>query len=59
MATRILNTGTEDLEVVQTWDAGKFEEITLKHWLETAPRHLLSNNMAGVPGGTIDKLKPV
>ncbi len=44
----ILNTGSDDLEIVQTWDAGKFEEITLKHWMETAPKYLLSNNMAGV-----------
>lgn len=53
----ILNTGTEDLEIVQTWDAGKFEEITLKHWMETAPKYLLSNNMAGVPGATLDKIQ--
>ena len=54
----ILNTGDEDLEIVQTWDAGKFEEITLKHWMATAPRYLLTNNMAGVPAGTLDKLQP-
>jgi oxalate decarboxylase len=53
----ILNTGTEDLEIVQTWDAGKFEEITLKHWMETAPKYLLSNNLAGVPAATVDKLQ--
>ena len=52
----ILNTGTTDLEIVQTWNAGKFEEITLKHWMETAPKYLLSNNMAGVPGSTLDKI---
>jgi oxalate decarboxylase len=53
----ILNTGNEDLEIVQTWDAGKFEEITLKHWMATAPNYLLSNNMAGVPATTVDKLQ--
>jgi oxalate decarboxylase len=53
----ILNIGDEDLEIVQTWDAGKFEEITLKHWMATAPRYLLSNNMAGVPADTLDKLQ--
>jgi oxalate decarboxylase len=53
----IRNTGDEDLEIVQTWDAGKFEEITLKHWMATAPDYLLSNNMAGVPPGTLDKLQ--
>jgi oxalate decarboxylase len=54
----MINTGTEDLEMVQTWDAGKFEEITLKHWMETAPKYLLSNNMAGVPDSTLTKIKP-
>jgi oxalate decarboxylase len=52
----IFNTGTEDLELIQTWDAGKFEEITLRHWMGTSPKYLLSNNMAGVPDGTITKL---
>jgi oxalate decarboxylase len=41
---------------VQTWDSGKFEEITLKHWVETSPKYLLANNMAGVPEGTLDKM---
>ena len=53
----IQNTGLEDLVIVQTWDAGKFEEITLKHWMETAPKYLLSNNMAGVPASTLDKIQ--
>ena len=52
----IVNTGEDDLEVVQTWDAGKFEEITLRHWVETSPKYLLSNNMAGVPEATLDKM---
>ncbi len=54
----IRNTGAEDLEIVQTWDAGKFEEITLKHWMQTAPSYLLSNNMAGVPASILDQIKP-
>jgi oxalate decarboxylase len=53
----MVNTGTEDLEIIQTWDAGKFEEITLKHWMATAPKYLLSNNMAGVPASTLDKIQ--
>jgi oxalate decarboxylase len=53
----IVNTGEDDLEVVQTWDSGKFEEITLKHWVETSPKYLLSNNMAGVPEETLDKMR--
>ena len=52
----IVNTGDEDLEIVQTWNAGKFEEITLKHWMATSPKYLLLNNFAGVPVTTIDKL---
>jgi oxalate decarboxylase len=52
----MLNTGDEDLEMVQTWDAGKFEEITLKHWMATAPKYLLSNNMVGVPTSILDKI---
>jgi oxalate decarboxylase len=53
----MLNTGDDDLEIVLTWDAGKFEEITLKQWMATAPNYLLSNNMAGVPASTLDKLQ--
>jgi oxalate decarboxylase len=53
----IVNTGEDDLEVVQTWDSGKFEEITLKHWVETSPKYLLSNNMAGVPEETLDNMR--
>ncbi len=53
----IVNTGTEDLEIVQTWNAGKFEEITLKHWVETAPNYLISNNFAGVPEATLTAIR--
>ena len=53
----IINTGDEDLEIVQTWNAGKFEEITLRHWVETSPKYLISNNFADVPDTTIDALQ--
>ena len=55
----IVNSGDEDLEIVQTWNAGKFEEITLKHWVETSPKYLVSNNFADVPNTTIDALKQI
>ena len=53
----IRNVGTEDLEIVQTWDAGKFEEIDLDQWVRSSPRYLVSNNFAGVPETTIAKMK--
>lgn len=53
----IKNIGNEDLEIVQTWDNGKFEEIDLNQWVHSSPRYLLSNNFTGVPGTTITKLK--
>ena len=52
----IMNTGDEDLEIVQTWNAGAFEEITLQHWVGTAPRYLASNNLP-VPSETLDKMQ--
>jgi oxalate decarboxylase len=53
----IKNIGNEDLEMIQTWDNGKFEEIFLDRWVQSSPRHLLANNFAGVPESTITKLK--
>ncbi|MBV9250737.1 MAG: cupin domain-containing protein [Acetobacteraceae bacterium] len=53
----IRNIGDEDLEIVQTWDNGKFEEIDLDKWIKSSPRYLLSNNFAGVPQDTVTKLK--
>jgi len=53
----IRNTGDEDLEIVQTWDNPKFEEIDLDRWVQSSPRYLLSNNFHGVPEQTIIKLK--
>ena len=53
----IVNSGDEDLEIVQTWNAGKFEEIALKHWVGTAPKYLVANNFAGVPDATISAIQ--
>ena len=53
----IRNSGSEDLEIVQTWDNGVFEEINLKDWVSTSPRYLVSNNFAGVPASTIAKMQ--
>ena len=53
----IKNVGDEDLEIVQTWDNGKFEEIDLTKWVQSSPRYLLANNFAGVPETTITGLK--
>jgi oxalate decarboxylase len=53
----IKNVGDEDLEIVQTWDNGKFEEIDLDKWIQTSPHYLLSNNFPGVPDSTIADLK--
>ena len=53
----IRNTGDENLEIVQTWDNGKFEEIDLDKWVASSPRYLLANNFAGVALADIKKLK--
>jgi oxalate decarboxylase len=53
----IKNVGDEDLEIVQTWDNGKFEETDLDKWVKSSPRYLLANNFAGVPETTITRLK--
>ncbi len=55
----IRNTGDDDLEIVQTWDKGKFEEIDLDRWVRSSPNYLLANNFAGVPASTISKLKEI
>ncbi len=36
----IKNVGDEDLEIVQTWDNGKFEEIDLTKWVQSSPRYM-------------------
>ena len=53
----IKNVGDEDLQIVQTWDNGKFEEIDLTNWVQASPKYLLSNNFEGVPQSTLAKLK--
>jgi len=53
----IRNVGDEDLEIVQTWDNGKFEEIDLDRWVQASPRYLIANNFAGVPESTLVKMK--
>ncbi|MDQ0456097.1 cupin domain-containing protein [Rhizobium paknamense] len=53
----IRNVGDEDLEIVQTWDNGKFEEIDLDRWIATSPNYLLGNNFAGVSKDTLSSLK--
>ncbi|WP_408902806.1 cupin domain-containing protein [Methylobacterium radiotolerans] len=53
----IINTGNEPLEIVQTWNAGKFAEIDLDRWIETAPNYLRTNNFTGVPQSTLDKIR--
>jgi hypothetical protein len=49
--------GDEDLEPVQTWDNGKFDEIDLDRWVRSNPNYLLANNFAGVPESTVAKMK--
>jgi oxalate decarboxylase len=53
----VRNIGNEDLEIVQTWDNGTFQEIGLKDWVKTSPQYLVANNFAGVPNATLAKLQ--
>ncbi|TWD48621.1 oxalate decarboxylase [Agrobacterium vitis] len=53
----IRNVGDTDLEIVQTWDSGTFEEIDLDRWISSSPSYLLGNNFTGVPASTLSKLK--
>jgi oxalate decarboxylase len=53
----IRNVGDEEVEMVQTWDAGKFEEIDLDNWVQASPRYLVANNFAGASKETLDKMK--
>ncbi len=55
----IRNVGTEDLEIIQTWDNGVFQEIALKDWVATSPRYLISNNFPGIPNDTLSKMQQV
>ena len=49
--------GDDEVEMVQTWDAGKFEEIDLDKWVQASPKYLVANNFAGASKETIDKMK--
>ena len=49
--------GDDDLEIVQTWDKGKFEEIDLDQWVRSSSNDLLANNFAGAPASTISTMK--
>ena len=51
------NIGDEDVEIVQTWDNGVFQEISLKDWVKTSPGYLVDNNFTGVPTSTIARLQ--
>jgi oxalate decarboxylase len=53
----IKNVADEDLEMIQVWDSGQFEEIRLDAWVRASPLHLLANNFAGVPEATLARLK--
>jgi oxalate decarboxylase len=53
----IKNVGDEEVEIVQTWDSGKFEEIDLDKWIAASPNYLVGNNFAGVPQSTIAGMK--
>lgn len=49
----IENTGESDLEVLQVWDNGVFEEISLANWMANQTPELLATNF-GVPASTFD-----
>src|SRR6478672_1591931 len=53
----IKNVGDDDLEIVQTWDNPKFEEIDLDKRVRSSPNYLVTNNFPGVPESTIAKMK--
>ena len=53
----IRNVGAEPLEIVQVWDSGRFEEITLAKWLAAAPPRLVAAVFPGVPRATLDRLR--
>jgi oxalate decarboxylase len=53
----IRNVGDEDLEMVQVWDNGRFEEIKLDQLVRLSPSYLLANNFNGVSPDVIARLK--
>lgn len=52
----IRNIGDENLEIIQTWDNGTFQEIGLNEWMAASPPYLLANNF-GVPASTFRKFR--
>ncbi len=53
----IRNVGLEPLEIVQVWDAGRFEEITLAGMIAASPPRLLAKTLPGVTKGVLDQLR--
>ncbi|WP_298425505.1 cupin domain-containing protein [Rhodoblastus sp.] len=53
----IRNIGDEELEMVQVWDSGRFEEIKFDQLVRLSPSYLLANNFKGVPPDVITRLK--
>ena len=40
----VQNIGTEECEIVLTFDSGHYQEISISEWIATSPPHLLANN---------------
>jgi oxalate decarboxylase len=40
----VQNIGTEECEIVLTFDNGHYQEISISEWVATSPPHLLANN---------------
>jgi oxalate decarboxylase len=40
----VQNIGTEECEIVLTFDSGNYQEISISEWIATSPPHLLANN---------------
>ena len=53
----IRNVGVEPLEIVQVWDAGRFEEITLAGMIAAAPSWLVAKTFPGVPEATLERMR--
>ena len=53
----IRNVGVEPLEIVQVWDAGRFEEITLAGMIAAAPPQVLARTFPGVPEATLERIR--
>ena len=53
----IRNIGDKPLVVVQVWDSGRFEEITLMRWIAAAPAELVAALLPGVSPDTLARLR--